>query len=95
MKKFRSFLNQTSEITNGQLLILVVFALVSIYNNYKADMKNIDLTSYINNLVIVEMYDRTLFKGIFVNITKDIVTLHDDADILIPISTILNIYVID
>ena len=56
---------------------------------------NIDLTSYINNLVIVEMYDRTLFKGIFVNITKDIVTLHDDADILIPISTILNIYVID
>ena len=56
---------------------------------------DIDLTSYINNLVIVEMYDRTLFKGIFVNITKDIVTLHDDADILIPISTILNVYVID
>ena len=56
---------------------------------------DIDLTSYINNLVIVEMYDRTLFKGIFVNITKDIVVLHDDADILIPISTILNIYVID
>ena len=56
---------------------------------------DIDLTSYINNLVIVEMYDRTLFKGIFVNITKDIVTLHDDADILIPLSTILNIYVID
>ena len=56
---------------------------------------DIDLTSYINNLVIVEMYDRTLFKGIFVNITKDIVTLHDDADILIPISTIWNIYVID
>ena len=56
---------------------------------------DIDLTSYINNLVIVEMYDRTLFKGIFVNITKDIVPLHDDADILIPISTILNIYVID
>ena len=56
---------------------------------------DIDLTSYINNLVIVEMRDRTLFKGIFVNITKDIVTLHDDADILIPISTILNIYVID
>ena len=56
---------------------------------------DIDLISYINNLVIVEMYDRTLFKGIFVNITKDIVTLHDDADILIPISTILNIYVID
>ena len=56
---------------------------------------DIDLTSYINNLVIVEMYDRTLFKGIFVTITKDIVTLHDDADILIPISTIWNIYVID
>ena len=56
---------------------------------------DIDLTSYINDLVIVEMYDKTLFKGVFVNITKDIVTLHDNADILIPISTILNIYVID
>ena len=61
----------------------------------KKILYDIDLTSYINNLVIVEMYDRTLFKGIFVSITKDIVTLHDDADILIPISTILNIYVID
>ena len=61
----------------------------------KKVLDDIDLTSYINNLVIVEMYDKTLFKGIFVNITKDIVTLHDDADILIPISTILNIYVID
>ena len=61
----------------------------------KKILYDIDLTSYINNLVIVEMYDRTLFKGIFVDITKDIVTLHDDADILIPISTILNIYVID
>ena len=61
----------------------------------KKALYDIDLTSYINNLVVVEMYDRTLFKGIFVNITKDIVTLHDDADILIPISTILNIYVID
>ena len=61
----------------------------------KKILYDIDLTSYINNLVIVEMYDRTLFKGIFVNITKDIVTLYDDADILIPISTILNIYVID
>ena len=61
----------------------------------KKVLYDIDLTSYINNLVIVEMYDRTLFKGIFVNITKDIVTLHDDADILIPISTILNIYVVD
>ena len=61
----------------------------------KKVLYDIDLTNYINNLVIVEMYDRTLFKGIFVNITKDIVTLHDDADILIPISTILNIYIID
>ena len=61
----------------------------------KKILYDIDLTNYINNLVIVEMYDKTLFKGIFVNITKDIVTLHDDADILIPISTILNIYVID
>ena len=61
----------------------------------KKVLYDIDLTSYINNLVIVEMYDRTLFKGIFVNITKDVVTLHDDADILIPLSTILNIYVID
>ena len=61
----------------------------------KKVLYDIDLINYINNLVIVEMYDRTLFKGIFVNITKDIVTLHDDADILIPISTILNIYVID
>ena len=61
----------------------------------KKVLYDIDLTNYINNLVIVEMYDRTLFKGIFVNITKDIITLHDDADILIPISTILNIYVID
>ena len=54
-----------------------------------------DLTSYINSLVIVEMYDRALFKGKLINITKDLITLHDDADILIPISTILNIYVID
>ena len=61
----------------------------------KKVLYDIDLTNYINNLVIVEMYDKTLFKGIFVNITKDIVTLHDDTDILIPISTILNIYVID
>ena len=61
----------------------------------KKVLYDIDLTNYINSLVIVEMYDRTLFKGIFVNITKDIVTLHDDADILIPISTILNIYIID
>ena len=56
---------------------------------------DIDLTSYINSLVIVEMYDRALFKGKLINITKDLITIHDDADILIPISTILNIYVTD
>ena len=61
----------------------------------KKILYDIDLTSYINSLVIVEMYDRALFKGVFVKITKDILTLHDDADILIPISTIWNIYVID
>ena len=61
----------------------------------KKVLYDIDLTSYINSLVIVEMYDRTLFKGKLINITKDLITLHDDADILIPISTILNIYVID
>ena len=61
----------------------------------KKILYDIDLTSYINSLVIVEMYDRALFKGKLINITKDIVTLHDDADILIPISTILNIYVLD
>ena len=61
----------------------------------KKTLYDIDLTSYINSLVIVEMYDRALFKGKLINITKDIITLHDDADVLIPISTILNIYVID
>ena len=61
----------------------------------KKTLYDIDLTSYINNLVIVEMYDRALFKGKLINITKDLITLHDDADILIPISTVLNIYVID
>ena len=61
----------------------------------KKILYDIDLTSYINNSVIIEIYDRTLFKGTLVNITKDIITLHDDADVLIPISTILNIYVID
>ena len=61
----------------------------------KKILYDIDLTSYINSLVIVDMYDRALFKGKLINITKDIVTLHDDADILIPIYTILNIYVID
>lgn len=61
----------------------------------KKVLYDIDLTSYINGLVIVEMYDRALFKGKLINITKDLITIHDDADILIPISTILNIYVID
>ena len=61
----------------------------------KKILYDIDLISYINSLVIVEMYDRALFKGKLINITKDLITLHDDADILIPISTILNIYVID
>ena len=61
----------------------------------KKILYDIDLTSYINSLVIVEIYDRALFKGKLINITKDLITLHDDADILIPISTILNIYVID
>ena len=61
----------------------------------KKILYDIDLTSYINDSVIIEMYDRALFKGKLINITKDLITLHDDADILIPISTILNIYVID
>ena len=61
----------------------------------KKILYDIDLTSYINSLVIVEMYDKALFKAKLINITKDLITLHDDADILIPISTILNIYVID
>ena len=61
----------------------------------KKTLYDIDLTSYINSLVIVEMYDRALFKGKLINITKDLITIHDDADILIHISTILNIYVID
>ena len=61
----------------------------------KKILYDINLTSYINSLVIVEMYDKALFKGKLINITKDLITIHDDADILIPISTILNIYVID
>ena len=50
MKKFRNFLNQTSEITNGQRLsiMLCIFGLVGIsywktYAAFKAEMKNIDL----------------------------------------------------
>ena len=43
MKKLLGLLKLTSGITNGQLLIFVVFTLASIYMNYKADMKNVDL----------------------------------------------------
>ena len=50
MKKFRNFLNQTSEITNGQRLTIVscTLALMGIcywrnYAAFKAEMKNIDL----------------------------------------------------
>ena len=43
MKKLLGLLKLTSGITNGQLLIFVVFTLASIYINYKADMKNVDL----------------------------------------------------
>ena len=61
----------------------------------KKTLYDADIINYINNLVIIEMYDRALFKGVLVNISKDIITLHDDADILIPIYNIINIYVID
>ena len=50
MKKFRSFLTQTSEITNGQRLnvILCTLGLMGIcywrnHAAFKAEMKNIDL----------------------------------------------------
>ena len=43
MKKLLGLLKLTSGITNGQLLIFVIFALVSIAMNYKAEMKNVDL----------------------------------------------------
>ena len=43
MKKLLGLLMLTSGITNGQLLIFVIFALVSIAMNYKAEMKNVDL----------------------------------------------------
>ena len=36
----------------------------------KKVLYDIDLTNYINNLVIVEMYDRALFKGKLINITN-------------------------
>mgnify|MGYP003480816713 FL=1 len=49
MKKFRSFLNQTSEITNGDRLKIMVCTLalmgIGYWRNYaafKAEMKNID-----------------------------------------------------
>ena len=50
MKKFRNFLNQTSEITNGQRLTIMACTLalmgIGYWRNYaafKAEMKNIDL----------------------------------------------------
>ena len=50
MKKFRNFLNQTSEITNGQRLTIVLCTLglmgIGYWRNYaafKAESKNIDL----------------------------------------------------
>ena len=50
MKKFRSFLSQTSEITNGQRLTIIVGTLglmgIAYWRNYapyKDEMKNIDL----------------------------------------------------
>ena len=50
MKKFRNFLNQTSEITNGQRLSIMLCTLglmgIGYWRNYaasKAEMKNIDL----------------------------------------------------
>ena len=50
MKKFRNFLNQTSEITNGQRLTIMVCTLglmgIGYWRNYaafKAEMKNIEL----------------------------------------------------
>ena len=43
MKKLLGLLKLTSGITNGQLLIFVVFTLASIVMNYKAEMKNVDL----------------------------------------------------
>ncbi len=57
MKKFRSFLNQTSEITNGQRLnvILCTLGLMSIcywrnHAAFKAEMKNIDLEWKLENI---------------------------------------------
>ena len=50
MKKFRNFLNQTSEITNGERLTIMVCTLalmgIGYWRNYaacKAELKNIDL----------------------------------------------------
>ena len=50
MKKFRSFLNQTSEITNGDRLKIMVCTLalmgIGYWRNhaaFKAEMKNIEL----------------------------------------------------
>ena len=50
MKKFRSFLNQTSEITNGERLTIMACTLalmgIGYWRNhaaFKAEMKNIEL----------------------------------------------------
>ena len=50
MKKFRNFLNQTSEITNGQRLTIVLCTLgligIGYWKNnatFKAEMENIEL----------------------------------------------------
>ena len=57
MKKFRSFLNQTSEITNGQRLSIMLGTLglmgIGYWRNYaafKAEMKNIDLEWKLENI---------------------------------------------
>ena len=57
MKKFRSFLNQTSEITNKERLILLgcTLDLMGIgywryYDEYKAEMEKEDLEIELNNL---------------------------------------------
>ena len=57
MKKFRSFLNQTSEITNGQRLTIMVCTLglmgIGYWRNYaayKAEMENINLEIKLVNM---------------------------------------------
>ena len=50
MKKLLGLLKLTSGITNGQLLIFVIFTLVSIAMNYKAEMKNVDLEGKLGHI---------------------------------------------